>query len=119
MIFSISLFAQNLYFEAFKDIRQAKVIQNSNPKKAKQLFIEAYSYLKQLSNKSIKDNKPSSNVFYLLGEMYLYGEGIDKNTKIGLDFLCASSQLGNVRAKNLLKKLNKTCKKINFKELKQ
>jgi archaellum component FlaF (FlaF/FlaG flagellin family) len=54
IILTITLvFAQNLYFLAFTDIQKAKRVLNSNPDKAKNLFIEAKSYLKEIVNSSI------------------------------------------------------------------
>ncbi|GAB6073915.1 hypothetical protein [Nautilia lithotrophica] len=119
LFLSIGLFAQNLYFDAYKNIQKAKRVIKTNPQKAERLFIEAYSYLKQLVNTSISNNKPSANAFNLLGIMYLKGWGVDKNEEMAIKLLCAASQLGNKKAQKTLNKLNVTCKKINFKELKQ
>jgi TPR repeat protein len=119
LFFSFSLFAQNLYFSAYKDIQKAKRLLNSDPQKSERLFIEAFSYLKQLVNTSIDNEKPSANALSLLGEMYLNGWGVDKNEKKAVLLLCGAQQLGNFKAKKLLKKINVKCKKINFKELKQ
>jgi len=116
---SIGLFAQNLYFSAFKDIRNAKKLINTNPDKAEKLFIEASSYLKQIINTSIANNKPSANALNLLGLLYLNGWGVDKDENKAFKLLCAASQLGNIKAKKTLTKFNIKCKKINFKELEQ
>jgi len=119
LIFTVNSFAQNLYFEAFKDIKKAKKLINSNPQQAERLFIEAYGYLKQIVNNSIDKNKPSANAFNLLGELYLNGWGVEKNEKKAVKLLCAAKQLGNRKAINTLKKISVKCQKINFKELKQ
>jgi TPR repeat protein len=112
--------SQNLYFEAFKDINKAKRVVNSDPQKAQKLFIEAYSYLKQIVNSSIENNKPSVNSFKLLGEMYLYGWGVEKNKEKAIKLLCVAKQMGNNKAKKIIKKENIKCpEKINYKELKQ
>jgi len=115
----VGIYAQNLYFAAFKDIRLAKKIINTNPQKAEKLFIEASGYLKQIINNSISNDKPSANAFNLMGQLYLNGWGVDKNEEKAFKLLCAASQLGNLKAKKILSKLNIKCKKINFKELKQ
>ena len=117
--FFINTMAQNLYFDAFKDIKKAKKLINSNPQQAERLFIEAYSYLKQLVNSSIDNNKPSSNALNLLGELYLKGWGVRKNEKKAVKLLCAAKQLGNRKATKTLKKIGVKCQKINFKELKR
>jgi TPR repeat protein len=119
IFFSFHLLAQNLYFDAYKNIQKAKRFVKSNPQKADMLFIEAYSYLKQLVNKSIDNEKPSANGLNLLGMMYLKGWGIEKNEQEAVKLLCAAKQLGNIKAKKTLEKLKTTCKPINFKELKQ
>ena len=119
LILIFSLHAQNLYFQAFQDINKAKRIQKENPEKANQLYIEAYTYLKQLNNKYIKSNKPSANVMYLLGNLYLNGLGIEMDKTKGAKLLCKSAELGNLRAKKEITKLQIKCEKINLKELKQ
>ncbi len=119
IFFSFNLLAQNLYFDAYKNIRKAKKLVISNPQKANRLFIEAYSYLKQLVNKSIDNEKPSANGLNLLGTMYLKGWGIEKNEQKAIKLLCAAKKLGNIKAKKTLEKLRITCKQTNFKELKQ
>lgn len=115
----ISLFGQNLYFEAFKNIREGKRILNQNPQKAEKLFIIAANDLKQLINTSINNNKPSANAIALMGQLYLYGWGVDKNEKKAEIFLCVASKLGNFRAKQLIKKYGFICQKIYLKEIKQ
>jgi len=117
--FCVNTLAQNLYFDAYKDIKKAKKLTNSNPQQAERLFIEAYSYLKQLVNRSIDNNKPSSNALNLLGELYLNGWGVEKNKKTAIKLLCAAKLLGNRKATKTLKKIGAKCQKINFKELKQ
>ncbi|ACM93674.1 hypothetical protein NAMH_1273 [Nautilia profundicola AmH] len=114
-----AVFAQNLYFDAYKNIQKAKRIIKTDPQKADRYFIEAYSYLKQLVNTSIDNNKPSANAFNLLGNMYLKGWGVEKNERKAIELLCGAAQLGNKKAKRTLAKLNVKCDKINFKELKQ
>ena len=120
-LFTLSgfIFAQNLYFAAFKDIRQAKKIINTEPEKAQKLFIEASGYLKQIINNSIANNKPSANALNLLGNLYLNGWGVDKDEQKAYKLLCAAAKLGNSKAKKSLAKLNVQCKKNNFKELEQ
>jgi TPR repeat protein len=114
------VFAQNLYFSAFKDIQKAKKILNTNPEKAKTLFIEASSYLKQIVNSSIDANKPSTQAMSLLGELYLNGWSVEQNYKKATLLLCQAKNLGNFKAATLIKKNNLTCpQKINLKELKQ
>jgi len=114
-----SIFAQNLYFNAFKNIKKAKTIINQNPKKAQKLFIEAYTYLKTIVNKSIKEEKPNTNAINLLGELYLNGWGVDKDEELAIKLFCIATKYGNQKAKKTLKKLNKTCPtKINLKEIK-
>jgi TPR repeat protein len=113
-------YAQNLYFSAFKNINKAKRLLKTDPQQADRLFIEAYSYLKQYVNKTLKNNKPSANSFKLLGEMFLNGWGVDKDINKAVKLLCAAKKLGNIKANNIIKKNNITCpKKINYKELKQ
>jgi len=114
-----SLFAQNLYFDAYKDILKAKRLLNTDKTKADRLFVEAYGYLKQVVNSSIDENKPSSNAFKLLGEMYLNGWGVDKDMQKAKQLLCAAKNLGNTQAKRLIEKSNIQCGEINYKELKQ
>ena len=118
-LFSL-LTAQNLYFEAFKNVNKAKKIIKTQPQKADKLFIQAYGYLKQYINNTIEQNKPSANSFKLLGEMYLNGWGVEKDIQKAQKLLCAAKKLGNIPAKNLIIKSNISCpKQINFKELKQ
>ena len=125
LVFILTIFlsinyAQNLYFAAFKNINKAKKFLKTNPQQADRLFIEAYSYLKQYINKTLKNNKPSANSFKLLGEMFLNGWGVDKDINKAVKLLCAAKKLGNIKANNIIKKNNITCpKKINYKELKQ
>jgi TPR repeat protein len=112
--------AQNLYFIAFKNINKAKKLIKTEPQKADRLFIEAYGYLKQYINKTLKNNKPSANSFRLLGEMYLNGWGVEKDMSKATKLLCAAKKLGNMKANNIIKKNNISCTKtINYKELKQ
>jgi TPR repeat protein len=117
---SVNISAQNLYFAAFKNINKAKRLLKTDPQQADRLFIEAYSYLKQYVNKTLKNNKPSANSFKLLGEMFLNGWGVDKDINKAVKLLCAAKKLGNIKANNIIKKNNITCpEKINYKELKQ
>ena len=114
------IFAQNLYFNAFKNIKKAKTLIDKNPKEAQRLFIEAYSYLKTIVNKSIEEKKPNTNAINLLGKLYLNGWGIDKNEILAIKLLCVAAKYGNQKAQKTLKKLNKTCPtQINLKEIKQ
>ena len=114
------IFAQNLYFNAFNNIKKAKTLINKNPKEAQMLFIEAYTYLKTIVNKSIKEEKPNTNAINLLGELYLNGWGVDKNETLAIKLFCIAASYGNQKAQKILKKLNKTCPtKINLKEIKQ
>jgi len=118
-ILIVSIFAQNLYFNAFNNIKKAKKLINKNPKKAQKLFIEAYSYLKTVVNKSIEENKPNINAMHLLGELYLNGWGIDKDEKLAVKLLCIAAKYGNKKAEQILKKINKECPiKLNLKEIK-
>jgi len=111
--------AQNLYFNAFKNIKKAKVLINKNPKEAQKLFIEAYTYLKTIVNNSIKEEKPNPNAINLLGELYLNGWGVDKDEVLAIKLFCIATKYGNQKAQKTLKKLNKTCpSKINLKEIK-
>ena len=125
LVFILTIFlsinyAQNLYFAAFKNINKAKKFLKTNPQQADRLFIEAYSYLKQYINKTLKDNKPSANSFNLLGEMFLNGWGVEKDINKATKLLCAAKKLGNIKANKIIKKNNITCpEKIDFKELKQ
>jgi hypothetical protein len=121
IILTITLvFAQNLYFSAFKDIQKAKKILNTNPQKAQTLFIEASSYLKQVINSSIDKNKPSVQAMTLLGEMYLKGWGGEQNPQKAKLLLCTAKNLGNSKAKTLIQQNGIKCpQKINLKELKQ
>ena len=117
---SVNISAQNLYFAAFKNINKAKRLLKTDPQQADRLFIEAYSYLKQYVNKTLKNNKPSANSFKLLGEMFLNGWGVDKDINKAVKLLCAAKKLGNIKANKIIKKNNITCpEKIDFKELKQ
>jgi len=117
LIFS-SLFAQSLYFSAFKDIHKAKSLLKSNPQKANELFIEARGYLTQIIQSSIEKNKPSSQSLLLLGELYLNGWGGDKNIQKSTKLLCSAKMLGNSKADRMIKKNNLSCpQKINIKEL--
>jgi len=116
---SVSLFSQNLYFDAHKNVNMAKKLLKTDPQKAQRLFIEAYGYLKKYVSKTLQSNRPSGNALNLLGEMYINGWGIEKDEKKGINLICAAAQLGNRRAKLKLKKLGTDCPKINFKELQQ
>lgn len=114
------VFAQNLYFSAFKDIQKAKRLLNKNPEQAKTFFIEASNYLKQVINETIDKNKPSVQAMTLLGEMYLKGWGIEQNPQKAKLLLCAAKSLGNFKAKTLIQQNGIKCpQKINLKELKQ
>ncbi|GAX87282.1 conserved hypothetical protein [Lebetimonas natsushimae] len=114
------VFAQNLYFSAFKDIQKAKRFINTNPEKAQRLFIEASSYLKEIVNTSINKKEPSAQALALLGELYLNGWGVEKNLKKATLLLCAAKSLGNYKAKKLIKTNKLICPKtINIKEIKQ
>jgi len=119
MLVIVSVNAANMYFNAFVDIKKAKRLLNSNPEQAQRLFIEAYSFLKQVVNTSIDENKPSANAFNLLGELYLNGWGVDQDKEKAIKFFCAAEKLGNSKAKKTIQKLNATCGTINIKELKQ
>ena len=114
------IFAQNLYFNAFKNIKKAKTLIDKNPRAAQKLFIEAYTYLKTIVNKSIKEEKPNTNAINLLGELYLNGWGINKDKTLAIKLFCLAKKYGNQKAQKNLKKLRKTCPtKINLKEIKQ
>jgi len=113
-----SLFAQSLYFNAFKDIQKAKRLLKNDPQKATALFIEAKGYLKEIVKNSVAQNKPSSQSILLLGELYLNGWGADKNPSKAAMLICAAKELGNSKAGRLISKNSLSCsKKINFKEL--
>ena len=98
LVFILTIFlsinyAQNLYFSAFKNINKAKRLLKTDPQQADRLFIEAYSYLKQYVNKTLKNNKPSANSFKLLGEMFLNGWGVEKDINKATKLLCAAKNL--------------------------
>ena len=115
-----SIFAINLYFNAFKNIKEAKKLIDKNPKKAQELFNKAYIDLKTIVNRSIEKKNPNINAINLLGKLYLNGWGIEKNETLAIKLLCVAAKYGNQKAKKTLKKLNKTCPtKINLKEIKQ
>ncbi len=118
-IFVILLFGENLYFEAFINIKKGKRIVNQNPQKAEKLFIIAANDLKHIIDFSINKNKPSANAIELMGELYLNGWGVEKNEQKAQKLLCAASQLGNNRAKQLVIKNAFKCGKINLKEIQQ
>ncbi len=118
-IFIAMLFAQNLYFEAFKNVMQGKRIINKNPQKAEKLFIIAANDLKKIIKSSINNHQPSANAIELIGELYLNGWGVEKNERKAEKFLCVASKLGNFKAKILIKKNGFTCNKIYLKEIKQ
>ena len=106
--------------EAFISIKKADRIVISNPQKANMLYIKAYDILSNIMHKDLKNKKPSPNVLYLLGKLYLEGKGVSKNYKKARNYLCYASQIGNARAGSLLTKHNITCPtNITIKELEQ
>jgi len=118
ILMASSLFAQSLYFNAFRDINKAKRLLHTNPSKANALFIEAKGYLKETLKTSIEKNQPSSQVLLLLGKLYLNGWGVKNDSKKAALFLCSAKKLGNIPAKKLISKNNLSCPtKINIKEL--
>ena len=119
LILTLSLFGQNLYFKAFKNINMGKRIINQNPQKAQELFSIAANDLQHLIKQSIKNNKPSTNAIELMGELYLNGWGVYKNERKAQIYLCIASKLGNFRAQQLVKKNNFYCQQINLKEIQQ
>jgi len=117
---SLFLCAGNLYFNAYRDIQQAKRLMGTDPEKSQRMFMQGYTYLKELINRSVDKNRPSVNAFKLMGEMYLNGWGVEKNATKAARYLCAAKMLGNVSATRIIGEENITCPAtIDYKELKQ
>jgi TPR repeat protein len=88
-----SSFALNLTFtKAFKAFNKGVKLQKTNPQKAQKYFQKAYILLSEL------ENKPSSQVYYMLGKMYCNGWGVDRDYKKAEEYFLKAIKLGNERA---------------------
>jgi len=100
VLLSISLFALDLTFtKAFKEFQKGKRLEKTNPKLAQEHFKKAYTLLKSIENQN------SSQLHYLLGEMYAHGLGVEQNYTLSEQHFLKAIQLGNKRAHCCLAKV--------------
>ena len=92
-ILVISAFAFDLTFtKAFNNFNRGIKLVKSNPKKASEYFQKAYFLIQQLKNKD------TSQVHFMLGEMYSNGWGVNQDFKKAEENFQRAIQLGNERA---------------------
>jgi len=100
VLLSISLFALDLTFtKAFKEFQKGKKLETVNPKLAQVHFKKAFELIQKIKNKN------SSQIHYMLGEMYAHGLGVEQNYELSEKHFLKSIQLGNKRAHCCLAKV--------------
>jgi len=96
----MSLFALDMtYTKAFKEYQTGQKLEKSNPAKAQLHFQKAFFLLQSLKNQR------SSQVQYLLGEMYAHGLGVEQNYTLSEKHFLEAIKLGNKRAHCCLAKV--------------
>jgi len=92
LLTTIMVFALDLTFtKAYRAFNKGIKLEKTNPQKAQQYFQKAYILLSELHN------KPSSQVYYMLGRMYCNGWGVEKNYQKAETYFKKALQLGNKR----------------------
>jgi len=100
ILISISLFALDLtYTKAFKEFQKGKRLEKTNPQEANYHYKKAYELLKSIENQN------SSQLHYMLGEMYAHGLGVEQNYKLAEEHFLKAIKLGNKRAHCCLAKV--------------
>jgi len=100
ILLSISLFALDLTFtKAFKEFQKGKRLEKTNPQKANIHFKKAYELLMSIENQN------SSQLHYMLGEMFAHGLGVEQNYKLAEEHFLQAIKLGNKRAHCCLAKV--------------
>ena len=100
LILTISAFAFDLTFtKAFNDFKKGTRFEKTDKQKANQYFQKAFFLIQQLQNKD------TSQVNYMLGEMYSNGWGVKKEYQKAQKYFLRAVQLGNARANCSLAKL--------------
>ncbi len=89
----VFVFALDLTFtKAYRAFNKGVKLHKTNPQKAQQYFQKAYILLTELHE------KPSSQVYFMLGRMYSNGWGVERNYKKAEEYLKKAIKLGNERA---------------------
>ncbi|NPA87885.1 MAG: sel1 repeat family protein [Epsilonproteobacteria bacterium] len=100
ILLSISLFALDFTFtKAYKEFQKGKRLEKTNPQLAQEHFKKAFFLLKSIENQN------SSQIHYLLGEMYAHGLGVTQNYSLSEQHFLKAIQLGNKRAHCCLAKV--------------
>ena len=90
---TVFLFSLNLTFtKAFNYFRKGEKLEKTNPKKANEYFIKAYTLIQALPNKK------TSQVNYMLGKMYCNGWGVKQDLNKAEKYFLEAIKLGNKRA---------------------
>ncbi len=100
LILTISAFALDLTFtKAFNNFNKGTRFEQTDKQKANQYFQKAFFLIQQMQHKD------TSQVNYMLGEMYSNGWGIEQNYQKAEKYFLKAINLGNVRANCSLAKL--------------
>ena len=100
LLFTISAFSFDLTFmKAFNNFNKGINIVKSNPQKAEQYFQKTFFLIQMLKHKD------TSQVNYMLGQMYFNGWGVKKDYQKAQEYFLKAIQLGNKRANCSLAKL--------------
>ena len=109
ILFSTS-FAFNLTFmKIFNDFSEGENLLKTNPSLANEKFQEAYKLIQKLKIKNY-----SSQINYMLGQMYFHGWGVTQNYNLAKKYLLKAIKLGNKRANCSLAKLYLKLNKIDL-----
>jgi TPR repeat protein len=100
LLTTMMVFALDLTFtKAYRAFNKGVKLEKTDPQKAQQYFQKAYILLSELHN------KPSSQVYYMLGRMYCNGWGVEKNYQKAEAYFKKALQLGNKRVHCCLARL--------------
>ncbi|EDM23903.1 tetratricopeptide repeat protein [Caminibacter mediatlanticus] len=100
ILFITSIFAIDFTFtKAYQYFKKGEKLEKTNPQKAQEYFQKSYILLQ-----TIKE-RPSSQIYFMLGKMYLNGWGVEQNFSIAEKYFKQSIKLGNTRAYCCLAKL--------------
>lgn len=100
LILSISAFSFDFAFmKVFNNFNKGIRFEKSNPQKANHYFQKAFFLIQTLNNKD------TSQVNYMLGQMYFNGWGVRRDYQKAEKYFLKAIQLGNKRANCSLAKL--------------
>jgi len=100
LLFAVSSFAFDLTFtKAFNNYNKGIRYEKTDPQKANQYFQKAFFLIQMLKHKD------TSQVHYMLGNIYLNGWGVEKNYQKAKKNFLRAIELGNSRANCSLAKV--------------